>query len=113
MRKFRGFLDFFFLALSFAISFDLLALISIKGQLETVSVTVREQVAIYGSVTESLKREIEEQEGIAIVALEEEEDGLMGSLFYFALRKNYRPLVIGQGEIVVQVTKSAIVGYGR
>lgn len=90
---------------------DLVCLTSIHNQLDALSITVAHRFETDGALLESTKRFIEANQ--ARIRVQNDYVPAIGEEVTFTLYRPYQSFVMSNEEMMISVTRTAVVGYYR
>lgn len=103
-------LSLFFFAFALFMGVDLLKLQFLHSALEAFAVSLGEQIAIEGRITEKMKDMAEEKYGAELVDVTGRTPSV-GEFLEYSLTVDYTPIIISSEVMTITITRMVLIGY--
>ena len=111
VKKINALFSLFFFTLLFAFSSDLFLISCVYSSLDALSTSVTHPIAIEGKITEKIINFVASSIEGATIENISQGSGEFGSVLYFRLFKDYRPIIMETKPMIISITRSATIGY--
>lgn len=89
---------------------DLISVQTIYTNLDAVSVTAGQLIAVHGRITEEIERLVENETGGVIEAITPD-TAPFGSPYEYKLTKEYNPYIMSSEPLTITIVRSVVIGY--
>lgn len=109
-NKLGTILSLFFFSFALFIGMDVLKLQFLHSALEAFSISLGDQIAIEGRITQKMKNMAMEKYGAELVDIT---DGApsVGEFLEYSLSVDYTPIIISREVMTITVTRMVLIGY--
>ena len=111
VKRINALLSLFFFTLLFAFSSDLFLISAVYSSLDALSTSVAHQIAIEGKITPKIIEFVESSLSNAHIESIGPESVEFGSVLYFRLFEEYRPIIMNDQPMEISITRETTIGY--
>ena len=103
-------LSMIFVTMFFAFGLDLICIQFIYNDLDAKSVAISYKISQYGTVNNTLKRNIEETFKVEFTCTSNCSP-MFGDTVTYVISKQYKPMMISKDTMTISVERNAVIGY--
>ena len=103
-------LSMIFVTMFFAFGLDLICIQFIYNDLDAKSVAISYKISQYGTVNNTLKRNIEETFKVEFTC-KSNCSPMFGDTVTYVISKQYKPMMISKDTMTISVERNAVIGY--